>query len=294
MSYRFEMSNVKDSLTQLYYYIARLVGENAWKHDPVLSDLPLETWVRFSNPKSTVKDVKANTEPFSTIGIHLPKPYTPQLNVEFVCDNKKSTARFCDMLHERNKSICDAYFTMVNKLDGFTFKLQIKNTFKTLTAPKYEDILIVPAGSVTLDAVVENVKTVVDTCESTRMLEDGKLPKYRGLSVSICREYSIDELTQDDSPFDGMIKLFHEFMLLEPKIISEKDVAKVVKDRKKIEGKIKFNTILSNRADKQFYSRLSKAEFERATEHTGVQLWDIESFEEKKYIRGALKLVSEL
>lgn len=294
MSYRFEMSNVKDSFTQLYSYVARIVGESAWKNDPIILDQPLETWVKFSNPVATVKEVKANTEPFFTIGVHLAKPYAQQLNVVFVSDNKKSTARFRDMLHQRNRSVADDFFAMVQKMDGFSFKIQIKNSFKSLSVPKYEDVLIVPANSVTIESVVESVKTVTETCESTRMLEEGKLPTYRGLSVSICKDFTMDEMALDESPFDRAITLMHEFMSAESKIVSDKDVAKTVKDRKKIEGKIKFNTIVSNRADKQFYSRLSKAEFERMTETYGVQVWDIESFEEKKYIRGALKVVSEL
>jgi hypothetical protein len=294
MSYRFEMSNVKDSLTQLYHYVARIADENAWKSKPIILDSPMETLIKFPHPSGAVKDVKANSEPFSIIAIHLPKPHVPQLNIELAYDNKKSAARFCDMLQERNKNIGDEFFAMVHTLDGFSFKVQVKTTFKNVSSAKYEDVFIAPASSVSIDDVIQNVEKVVDMCGSKGISEDDKVVKYRGTRISICRDFPIDDLALEQTWFDGAIKSFHEFMLSEPKISSEKDIEKSIKERKKIEGKTKFYTIISNRADKEFYCQLTKAEFERIPDNIGIQVWDTETFEEKKYIKGALKLVREI
>ncbi|MBN1602932.1 MAG: hypothetical protein JW915_15090 [Chitinispirillaceae bacterium] len=295
MSYRFEMSNVKDSLTQLFRYVSETTDENAWKIDPIISDLPTGTSIKFPHPSATVKDLGAKCEPFSSICIHLSKPYVPQLSVDFSYDNKKAALRFSDMFQEWNKNICNDFFTMVQKLDGFSFKLQVKTTFKKKSSEKkQEDIFVAPACSVSCDDVIENFKKVTDLCSNTEMMEDDKAVKCRVPCILICRDFSIDDLALENSPFDEMIAILHKFMLLEPKILSEKDLKKTVKVQKKVSSKEKFNTILSNRADEQFYCRLTNAEFERQPENLGIQVWNQESYEMKKYIKAALKLVKEI
>jgi len=295
MSYKFEMSNVTESLTQLYRYVSETVHENAWKSDPVISDSPMGTSIKFPHPNSAIKDVKAKSEPFSSICIHLSKPYVPQLNFEVAYDSKKAAARFSDMLQGWNKNICDEFFAMLLKLDDFSFKLQVTTIFKkTSLAKKHEHVFIAPATSVSYDDVVENFKKVIELCNSTDMVKDDKEVKSRVARISISRDFSIDDLSVENSPFDNMIKTLHKFMLLEPKILSEKDAKKPAKVQKKIGEKDKFYTILSNRAGEEFYCRLTNAEFQKKTEFFGIQVWNKESLEEKKYIRAALKLVSEL
>jgi hypothetical protein len=141
---------------------------------------------------------------------------------------------------------------------------------------------------------VENFKKVTDLCMSTEMVDDDKAVKSRAPGILICREYSLADLEQENSSFDADIKAIHSFMLLEPKILSEKDVKKSVKVQKKVGEDDKFFTILSNRADEQFYCRLTNAEFQRKPEHFGVQVWNKDTLVEKKYIRAALKLIKEI
>lgn len=289
------MSNVKDSLVQLFHYVSKTTNENAWKSDPVISDSPICTSVKFPHPNATSKDVNAKSEPFSSIWIQLSKPYAPQLSFEFSYDNKKAAKRFSDMLQEWNKNICYEFFTMMQKLDGFNFKLQVKTTFKKVSlGKKQEDIFVAPACSVSFADVVENFKKVTDLCSSAEMVEDDKAVKCRVPCILICRDFSIDDLSQEISSFDEVIKTLHKFMLHEPKILSEKDIKKSVKVQKNVGDKEKFNTILSNRADEQFYCHLTNAEFQRQPEHFGIQVWNMESLEMKKYIRAALKLVKEI
>lgn len=295
MSYSFEMSNVKDSLTQLFRYVSETTGENAWKSDPVISDSAIGTSIKFQHPNAASKDVEAKSEPFSSVCINLLKPYAPQLSLEFAYDNKKAALRFSDMLQVWNKNTCNEFFAMVQKMDGFSLKLQVKTTYKKISSgKKQEDVFVAPACSVSFDDVVQNFKKVTDLCGNTEMVEGDKTVKSRVPYISICRDFSIDDLALENSPFDDAIIALHKFMLHESKILSEKDVKKSVKVQKKIGEKEKFYTILSNRADEQFYCRLTNAEFQRQADHFGVQVWNKESFEEKKYIRAALKLVSEI
>jgi hypothetical protein len=295
MSYRFEMSNVKDSLIQLFHYVSRTTDEKAWKSDPIISDSLVGSSIKFHHPSAASKDVEAKSEPFSSICIHLSKPYVPQLGFEFSYDNKKAALRFGDMLQDWNKNICNEFFTMIQKLDGFSFKLQVITTFKKISfGKKQEDIFVAPAGSVSFDNVVENFKKVTALCSSTEMMEDEKAIKSRVPGILICRDFSIDDLALENSPFDDATKTFHKIMLHESKILSEKDVQKAVKVQKKVGEKEKFYTILSNRADEQFYCRLTNEEFQRQPETFGIQVWNKESLEVKKYIRAALKLVSEI
>jgi hypothetical protein len=285
------MSNVKDSLTHLFRYVSDTVDENAWKSDPVISDTPISTSIRFSHPSATCKDVEAKCEPFSSLCIHLSKPYVPQLSFEFSYDNKKAALRFSDILQDWNKNIRNEFFTMIQELDGFSFKLQVKTTYKRNSfGKKQEDIYVTPACSVCFDDVVANFKKVTDLCSSTEMLEDDKAVKSRVPVIIICRNFSIDDLAQEKSSFDAVIKTLHKLMLHEQKILSEKDA----KTQSKVGEKEKFCTILSNRADEQFYCRLTKAEFQRQRETSGIQVWKKDSFEMKKYIRAALKLVREI
>jgi hypothetical protein len=180
---------------------------------------------------------------------------------------------------------------MIQELDGFSFKLQVKTTFKRNSlGKKQEDIYVTPAGSVCFDDVVANFKKVTDLCSSTEMLEDDKAVKSRVPCIIICRNFSIDDLAQEKSSFDAVIKTLHKLMLHEQKILSEKDA----KTQSKIGEKENFCTILSNRADEQFYCRLTKAEFQCQRETSGIQVWKKDSFEIKKYIRAALKLVREI
>jgi hypothetical protein len=289
------MSNVKDSLTQLFRYVSKTADENAWKSDPIISDSPIGTSIKFPHPSAASKDLEAKCEPFSSICINVLKPYAPQLSFEYSFDNKKAVLRFSNMLQVWNKNICDEFFKMLNKLDGFSFKLQVKTTFrKTSLGKKQEDIFVAPASSVSFDNVVESFKKVTDLCNSTEMLDGEKAVKSRVPGILICREFSIDDLALENSPFDDVIKIFHQFMLHEPKILSEKDAKKSVIVKKKVGEKEKFYTILSNRADEQFYCRLTNAEFERQSEFSVIQVWSKESLEMKKYIRAALKLVSEI
>jgi hypothetical protein len=294
MSFKFEMSDVKDSLTHLYTYVAEIADEKTWKTDPILSDSSIATRIRFPHPNAVAKDIKANSEPFSSIEINLQKPYAPQVFVELAYTSKKASARFCDILEDRNKVIRDEFFAMLRNLDGCTVKLQARTTFKNNSFVKSEDIFVAPSDSVSLDDIVQNFKKVIDACSISEISEDGKVAKYKGPCISVGRDFSIDDLALQDSSFDKIIGSFRAFMLSEPKILSEKDIEKTKKERKKIEGKNKFHIILSNRADVQFYCRLTKPEFERIPDNIGVVVWNIESCEEKKYIRGALKLVSEI
>ncbi|HMA65403.1 MAG TPA: hypothetical protein VKO63_09400 [Chitinispirillaceae bacterium] len=217
------------------------------------------------------------------------------MSFEYSFDNKKAVLRFSNMLQVWNKNICDEFFKMLNKLDGFSFKLQVKTTFrKTSLGKKQEDIFVAPASSVSFDNVVESFKKATDLCNSTEMLDGEKAVKSRVPGILICREFSVNDLALENSPFDDVIKIFHQFMLHEPKILSEKDAKKSVIVKKKVGEKEKFYTILSNRADEQFYCRLTNAEFERQSEFSVIQVWSKESLEMKKYIRAALKLVSEI
>jgi hypothetical protein len=298
MPFKFEMSDVSDSLQKLYTYVAEIADEAGWKNEPLISDTPVGTSGRFFHPAATPKEVKANSEPYSNIVICLPKPYVPQFSFEFIYTGKKALVRFEDMLKTWNKKISDEFFTMATTLDGFTFKLQIQTTFKKISSAKYEDVFVVPSTSLTFDDVVENLNNVRENCSSTEMAEaaaeEGKVIKKREPRVVLCRDFIMDDLTSENSAFDHAIKVLHDFMLTETKIVSEKDIEKLKRGRSKIEGKNKFKTILSNRADREFYCRLTKAELERLPEKIGVTIWDKESFEEKKYIRGALKLVREI
>ncbi len=295
MSYRFEMSNVKDSLTHLFRYVSDTVDENAWKSDPVVSDTPTSTSIRFSHPSATSKDMEAKTEPFSSLCISVAKPYAPQLSFDFSYDNKKAALRFSDILQEWNKYIRDEFFSMIQELEGFSFKLQVKTTFKRNSLEKkQQDIYVVPASSVRYEDIVENFKKVTDLCSSTEMVEDDTAVKSRVPGIVICRNFSIDDLASETTSLEAAIKTFHKIMMLEPKILSEKDAKKAVKIQTKVGEKEKFCTILSNRADEQFYCRLTKTEFQNQRETYGVQVWKKENLEMKKYIRAALKLVSEI
>jgi hypothetical protein len=289
------MSDVKDSLTRLFRYVSETADENAWKSDPIISDTPIGTSIKFSHPSAVSKDLDAKSEPFSSICIHLSKPYGPQLSFEYSYDNKKAVLRFSDMLQGWNKNVCTEFFTMVQKLDGFSFKLQVRTTFKKSSlGKKQEDIFVAPACSVSFDEVVENFKKVTDLCSNTEMMEDDKAVKSRIPGIVICRDFSIDELALENTSFDDTIKTLHKLMLHDSKILLEKDAKKAVKVQKKVGEKEKFYTILSNRAGEQFYCRLTNAEFQNQAETFGVQVWNKESLEVKKYIRAALKLVSEI
>jgi hypothetical protein len=295
MSYRFEMSNVKDSLKQLFQDVSKIADEKAWKSDPVISDDSSGTSIKFPHPSATSKDVEAKREPFSSICVRLSKPYAPQLSFELSYDNKKAVLRFSDMLQGWNKNICNDFFTTVQKLDGFSFKMQVKTTFKKVSlGKKQDDIFVVPACSVRFEDVVENFKKVNALCSNTEMLEDGNAVKNRVPCIMICREFSIDDLALENSSFEDVIKTLHALMMHEPEIQLEKDAKKAVKVQRKIGEKEKFYTILSNRADEQFYCRLTNAEFQSQSDTFGIQVWNKESLEMKKYIRAALKLVSEI
>ena len=294
MSFKFEMSDVKDSLTKLYHYVAEIAGETAWKTDPIYSDSSIATRIKFPNPNAAAKDIKANSEPFSAIEINLLKPYTPRVGFEIAYTGKKGAARFSDLLHERNKNFREEFFAMVRKLDGFDVKLQVRTTFKNNSFVKSDDVFVVPSGSADFDDVVQNYNKAVEASTIFDEPEEGKVVKFRGPCISICKSFSIEDLALENSPFDDAVKTLHDYMLTEPKILSEKDIEKTKKERKKVEGKNKFHTIISNRADTQFYCRLTKAEFDRVPENIGVLVWNVESCEEKKYIRGALKLVKEI
>lgn len=295
MSYRFEMSNVQDSLTHLFRHVSNIVDEDAWKSDPVISDSPTSTSVRFSHPSATNKDIEAKTEPFSSLSILVSKPYTPQLSFDLSYDNKKAALRFSDILQDWNKNIRDEYFSKIQELDGFSFKLQVRTTYKKNSLEKkIEDIYVIPTSSVSYEVVVENFKKVTDLCSSTEMVEDDRAVKSRVPGIVICRNFSIDDLASENSPLDAVIKTFHKLMLQETKIQSEKDAKKAVKIQSKVGEKEKFCTILSNRADEKFYCRLTKTEFQNQQETYGVQVWKMENLEMKKYIRAALKLVSEM
>jgi hypothetical protein len=199
------------------------------------------------------------------------------------------------MLQDWNKNICNEFFALLQKLDGFTFKLQVKTTYvKKSLGLKIEDVFAVQASSIRYEDVVENFNKVTDLCGSTEMVDDDKSVKSRVPCILISREFPIDDLALENSPFDTVIKAIHTFMLLEPKILSEKDVKKNVKVQKKVGEGDKFYTILSNRANEQFYCQLTNAEFQRKPDHLGIQVWNKETFEEKKYIRAALKMVKEI
>jgi hypothetical protein len=122
-------------------------------------------------------------------------------------------------------------------------------------------------------------------------MEYDKAVKSRVPGIIICRDFSIDELALENSSFDDVIKTLHKLMLHEQKIMSEKDAKKIAKTKVKVGEKEKFCTILSNRADEQFYCRLQKAEFQNRQETFGIQVWKKDSLEMKKYIRAALKIV---
>ncbi|HEX2956371.1 MAG TPA: hypothetical protein VHO70_06060, partial [Chitinispirillaceae bacterium] len=159
---------------------------------------------------------------------------------------------------------------------------------------KKEDVFVSPASSVRLEDVVENYKKVLDLCGNTEMVDGDKAVKSRVPVILICKDFSIDDLALENSPFDTAVKIIHAFMLLEPKILSEKEAKKAVKTPKKTSSDDKFYTILSNRADEQFYCRLTSAEFQRKPDSLGIQVLNIKTHEEKKYIRAALKLVREI
>lgn len=289
------MSNVKDSLTQLFRYVSDVVDEKTWKGDPIITDSSNDVSITIPHPSTASKDGVTKSDPFSSICLYLSKPYVPQISLNFSYDNKKAALRFNDMLQEWNKNIYNEFFTLVNKLEGFSFKLQVKTTFKkTSSGIKREDIFAAPAGSVNYNDVIENFKKVTDLCNSSELMEDDKPVKSRVPAILICKEFSTDDLALDNSPFDNEIKIIHKIMLLEPKILSEKEVKKTGKSKKVVGEKDKFYTILANRADEQFYCRLTYAEFQRQPEHFGVQVWNKETLEMKKYIRAALKLVEEL
>ncbi len=295
MSYKFDMSNVKDSLTYLYNYVSEMTGEKAWKCDPIISDSPTETSIKFPHPNATSKDLKGKSEPFSSLYIRLQKSDSSQLSIELTYDNKKAISRIGDMLQTWNRTTFDNYLGIVNKLDCFSFKMQVKTTYKKTTiASKYEDIFITPSNSVNFTDVVQNFEKATTLSSSTVAVEDGNAVKSKVPCIIICKDFSIDNLALEQSSFSDDVKALHELMLIEPKILSEKDLKKTTKMRKKDDEKDKFYTIVSNRVDQQFYCRLTNAEFQRKPEHFGIQVWNIETLEEKKYIRAALKLVKEI
>jgi hypothetical protein len=279
----------------LFSHVAEIADEKAWKCDPIVSDSPTDTSIKFPHPSASSKELETKRESFSNICIRLLKPDAPQLGLEFSYDNKKAVLRFSDMLQDWNKNICGEFLVMIQNLDEFSFKLQVKTTYvKKSLGTKQEDVFVAPAASVRLNDIVENFKKVTDLCMSTEMVDDDKAVKSRAPGILICREYSLADLEQENSSFDADIKAIHSFMLLEPKILSEKDVKKSVKVQKKVGEDDKFFTILSNRADEQFYCRLTNAEFQRKPEHFGVQVWNKDTLVEKKYIRAALKLIKEI
>lgn len=295
MSYRFEMSNVNDSLKQLFHDVSIIADEEAWKIDPVISDDLSGTSIRFPHPGATSKDIEAKSEPFSSFCVRLSKPDVPQLSFDLSFEHKKAVQRFGDLLQGWNKNICNEFFSMVQELDGFSFKLQVRTTYKKKSIEKkQEDIFVAPASSVSVEDVVENYKKVTDLCGSTEMFEGENAVKSRVPGIVICRDFSIDDLAMENSSFEVVIKTLHKLMLHEPKIQLEKDAKKAVKVQKKIGEKEKFYTIVSNRANEQFYCRLTNAEFQSQADMFGIQVWNKESLEMKKYIKAALKLVSEI
>jgi hypothetical protein len=294
MSFSFNVSNVPDSFNRLFHYTAKLVSEQAWLKPMQCNDESSSTSIKFSNPRALPKDIKANSEPFSTLTISMNKPYGDTFDVNLSFDSKKAPARFREMFHDRNKEISENFFSMINNIPDCELKIQQKTSFQKQAFARYVDILVLPAEKVTVEQVLATYDEILKESSDAPTQLDGKKVKSQGPCVTLHKSLPISDLGNENSLFDTTIKELYKFIISEQKIQSEEEEKQSRSEKGSFLKKNSYPLIVSNRQGEEFYCRLKPADFARCADRTGVEVWSVTSLEQKKYFKEALKIVKEL